>query len=276
MTRTTRRLVVWGGWTLGSAAALLGLYLSVFLLPYPLFPHHVRRSGFSVFSDREIPESFGPVLDGARRRVEAMPLYRGERPPRIFVCTSRRRFALLCRLAGARHPGQGLLISAAGNAFLSQQGIESVARRNPAAPPHSRLEGSWSAAIAHEVAHQLLRAELGSRGSRRVPAWKSEGWADYAANLSSAAADPDYDLRRRVGLLLADDRWQRPTGTVDRRHFRWHLLVEYLCTVRGLDLDGLLAEGVTEGGTLAEMTAWFERPGTGGTGDGRNPLPPSP
>ena len=150
-----------GGWLLRAlavVAVLFILYASVFLFPYPLFPNHAEFAGFSVYSDREILEDFELVLDDARRRVGAMELYRGANTPRIFVCYSQRLFIFLNRLAGKRHVGQALVISVAGNVFLSETGIESVAQRNGGRPVHSRLEGSWSAAIAHEVAHDLVFA----------------------------------------------------------------------------------------------------------------------
>jgi hypothetical protein len=165
-------------WALGALAVVLGLYLSVFFFPYPVFPHHMKAAGFSVYSDHEIPESFKLVLEDARRRAKAMPLYRPDALPRIFVCRSQRCFELLVKLAGKRYAGQGLLVSVAGNAFLSEHGIEAVARRNQALCSHSRLEGSWSAAIAHEVAHHLLFTTIGFSGTQRIPAWKSEGYAD--------------------------------------------------------------------------------------------------
>ena len=82
---STRRIVKWGLWTLCIVAVGVALYLSVFLLPYPLFPHHIEHAGFSLYSDREIPEDFKRVLEDARLRVDAMELYRGQAPPRIFV-----------------------------------------------------------------------------------------------------------------------------------------------------------------------------------------------
>ncbi len=256
MKLSTRKLVKWSIWAFGAFAMLVGLYLSIFFFPYPLFPHHAELAGFSVYSDRVISDDFAPVFEDARRRVEAMPLYRGAALPRVFVCRSQRRFAFLVRMAGKGHAGQGLLISMAGNAFISEQGIKVVAQRNAGRPAHSRLDGSWAGAIAHEVAHHLVFAELGFRKARRIPAWKSEGYADYVANLASAASDPDNDLQTRIALLLDDDSWQHLTGSVDRRHFRWHVLVEYLCTERGFDLADLLAEDVTESSAMADMKAW--------------------
>lgn len=253
-----RKLVRWSALALGAVAVLVVLYLSVFFFPYPLFRHHVTGPGFSVYCDREVPEGLQPVLEEARRRVEAMPLYRGGPLPRIFVCRSQRLFKTLVRLAGKRHAGQGLLISAAGNMFLSEHGIAAVARRNPEGPAHSRLEGSWSEAIAHEVAHQLMTDELGSRRMRGVPAWKAEGYADYSASLATWSRDRESDLRDRVALLLDDEAWQGPLARIDRRHFRWQLEVEYLCSVHGLDFSRLLAPEVTDEETRQEMVRWWE------------------
>lgn len=252
----TRRTAKRVAWAFGAAAILFGLYLSVFFFPYPLFPHHAEAGGFSVYSDRVIPESFKTVLDDARRRVEAMPLYSADAMPRIFVCRSQRRFEFLVRLAGRRHAGQGLIVSVAGNAFLSEHGIEAVGRRNQAGPANSRLEGSWPAAIAHEVAHHLVFTEIGFRGSRRIPVWKSEGYADYTANLTGLGPDPGSGILDRITLLGDDSSWQGPAAAIDRRHFRWQVMVEFLCEVKGLDLSGLLAEDVTEADTWTELIAW--------------------
>lgn len=256
MGRSHRRIVKCGAWAFGAIAVLIGLYLSPFFFPYPMFRHHVQAAGFDVYADREIPESFMNTLEDARRRVEAMPLYREEALPRIFVCHSRRRFAFLVKLAGKKRAGQGLLVPAAGNAFFSAQGIEAVARRRDARPARSRLEGSWAGAIAHEVAHHLMYAEVGFRGTRRMPAWKAEGYADYTTHLADIGSAPEREILDRVALIADDTVWQGPTGAIDRRHFRWQVMVEYLCEVKGLDLAGLLAEDVTEPRTWAELMAW--------------------
>jgi hypothetical protein len=240
-----------------AAIVLFALYLSVFFLPYPFFPHHVESEGFNVYSDREIPEDFELVLEDARRRVGAIDLYRGASNPRIFVCRSPRLFVVLVKLAGKRSAGQGLVISAAGNVFLSEKGIEDIRRRTGGRPIYSRLEGSWSAAIAHETAHILLGKEVGRVRHRRIPPWKSEGYADFMANLAPATSALNYDFAGRVGFLLEDDHWRPPVTTFDRRHFRWHVLVEYLYTVKGFGQTELLDENLTEDGTWREMMNWY-------------------
>ena len=262
MKATIRKIGKWSLWGLGAVVVLFALYLSVFFLPYPLFPHHMEHAGFSVSSDREISEDFELVLEDARFRAEGMELYRGAKDLRIFVCRSQHLFVFFNKLAGKGRGGQALVISVAGNAFFSEEVIESVGRRNSGRPAYSRLEGSWSAAIAHEVAHDLVYSEVGYRKARQIPVWKSEGYADYSANLASAGADPDYDFRSRIGLLIDDDSWQSAVGFVDRRHFQWHLLVEFLCSVKGLTFADLMDSGVTEESARAEMMAWYSSPQT--------------
>jgi hypothetical protein len=246
------------------------MYLSLFFLPYPLFPHHLEHAGFSVYSDREIPEKYELILEDARRRVEAMELYRGAPDVRIFRCESKRLFAALNRLAGKRHYGQALVISIAGNAFFSETVIEAVGQRHGGRPEHSRLEGSWPAAIAHEVAHDLVFAEVGYREARRIPVWKAEGYADYQAHLAASTSDPDDRLRNRIAYLLDDDNWRPPATPFDRRHFRWHLMVEYLFSERGFTFADLMGEQVTEGSVRAEMMAWYGSPEPSTPGGMRN------
>jgi hypothetical protein len=259
MTITFRRVAKWGAWTLGVLAALVMAYLAIFFVPYPLFPHQLEAHGFRVYSDREIPAGFEAELEDARVRLEAMELYRGDQPLRIFVCQSHDLFKFFVRMAGKRHAGQGLLISVAGNAFFSHEMIAEIGRRNGGRPVHSRLQGSWPAAIAHELAHALVFAEVGFRSARRIPVWKSEGYADYQANKAAIDADADYDLRHRVGTLLDDEAWTSPTAMVDRRHFRWQLQVEYLCEVEGLGFSGLLRERVTDSQARERMMQWHHQ-----------------
>jgi len=254
---TLPRLAKGALWVTAIVVVIVGLYLSVFFLPYPLFPHHLEQAGFSVYSDREVPEDFELVLEDARFRLEGMELYRGAAPLRIFVCRSQGLFVFINKLAGKGRGGQALVISVAGNAFFSDQIIEAVGWRNSGKPAHSRLAGSWSAAIAHEVAHDLVYSEVGYRKAREIPVWISEGYADYSTNLAPILADPEYDLRSRIRILRDDTFWRHPAGMIDRSHFRWHLLVEFLCSVKGLGFADLMDTAVTKEGTQADMMAWY-------------------
>jgi len=54
-----------------------------------------------------------------------------------------------------------------------------------------------------------------------------------------------------------DDSWRSTMGYVDRRHFRWHVLVEYLWSVKGLTFTDLMDAGVTEKGAESQMMSWY-------------------
>jgi hypothetical protein len=252
-----RRIAKWGLWTLAVVGALFGLYLSVFFFPYPLFPQHLEASGFDLYSDGEIPPDYEDMLRDARIRLEAMELYRNNDAPRIFVCASHELFDFIVRLAGKRFVGQGLLISVAGNAFFSQEMVAEVGRRHGGRPMHSRLQGSLAAAIAHEAAHDLVFTEVGFKNARRLPVWKSEGYADYQANKAAIDGDPNYDLRARISYLLDEDSWPPPTGFVDRRHFRWQLQVEFLCGVQGMGFHELMDRAISEEQSRDAMIRWY-------------------
>jgi hypothetical protein len=107
------------------------------------------------------------------------------------------------------------------------------------------------------MAHHLVRLEIGFAAAKKIPVWKSEGYADYQANLSVAAADPKFDYRSRVELLVDDNAWP---SHIDRRHFSWHVLVEFLCSIKGLDFSDLMDEAVTEEAAQSELMAWFQKP----------------
>ena len=76
--------------------------------------------------------------------------------------------------------------------------------------------------------------------------------------VSDVASDPDYDFVNRIDVLLDNDKWRPPVTTFDRRHFRWHLIVEYLCSVRDLSFADLLDDAVTEKDSFDEMMAWHD------------------
>ncbi len=104
-------------------------------------------------------------------------------------------------------------------------------------------------------AHFRIIESLGLDAGRSLPAWKSEGWADYEASLAGIRRDPDYDLARRVDLLDDTSYWRNPRLRA-RRCYRWQLLVEYLVEVRSYRFEDLSRPSVTESETWAQMVAW--------------------
>jgi hypothetical protein len=238
-------------------AAVAVLYLSVLVFPQPFFGHRRAFQGFTVSSDAELPADLEATFRDVDERTRAMELYRDGEHYRIFLCRSQKLYTLFARLVRRRADTQGMVLSLVGNMFLSEPGMRAMRDRAGGSPRHSRFEGSLAGAIAHEVAHLQMTAELGLRRMRAVPFWIQEGYAEYAAYRAPARADPDYNLPDRVRLLLDDEAWSPPLRPVDRRHFRWQLLVTFLCDIRGHRFTDLADSPPTEESTWTDLQSWL-------------------
>lgn len=253
-----RRFLLIGAFVglLAPAAALCTLIV----FPHPLFPHRRPSASIDLRSDEPLGPSTDQALRAAHHRILAMPLHLPHERYELFLCHSERIYRLFAFLTRTPPFTQGLIVSSAtGTVVLSAPGIRRMRERTGGEPAHSRLEGTLDAAIAHEVAHLQVRRRLGLRRSVALPPWKSEGWADYSAHRGNLRSDPGGGLAARVAALLDNDAWRGPMSSVDRRHYGWQLLVEYLVDVEDMSFDGLIAEGLTEAACRSRLLAWYAR-----------------
>ncbi len=167
-----------------------------------MFPHHAELAGFSVYSDREISDDFGLVMDEARHRIEAWSLPGGN-DLRIFVCLSAALRALIGWRASAAGPGA--VISAAGNAFFSARNRKG---RNVRVPIRgSRVRGRRLCARGS----RLVFAELGSGGSpsgnQRATPYRQTSCDDLGSRLRSQR---DWVGARRLPVVGPPSRGSTP------------------------------------------------------------------
>jgi hypothetical protein len=251
-----------GKWSLRALLVALGLfavYVAILLFPSPLFAHQARFGEFRVYSDEPIPEGFDAVIAEAERRVEAMePAFR--RPaPRVYLCNNRERYTFFARLTRMNPRSLAISLSVGNEMFVSTGRVREFAAANAGRLRHTRFEGNLAEVIAHEIAHFGSTDALGYRRHLSQPMWKSEGWAEYQANLAAIRADPAYDLRERIEYLLDDRNWSDPRG-VARSFWESQVLVEFLGEVRGLGLVELVADDVTKSWATERMKAWHRQP----------------
>ncbi|MCP4204347.1 MAG: hypothetical protein GY769_20745 [bacterium] len=245
-------------WVVGMLFVLLmmmALYVAVLVYPNPLFAHHQRAGGFRVYSDRvpsvDVEELVAEVAEG----LAAIEHELGSKTYKVYLCHSMRRYSFFARLTRRTPSSQAIGLSAPGNIFVSMPRLAQLAAHRGGLFAHSRFEGSLAFAIVHEVAHFGVIDSLGPDASRSLPAWKSEGWADYQASLAGIRRDPDYDLAQRIDLLDDPNHWQNPRLRA-RRFFAWQLLIEYLTEARSYRFEDLSRPSVTESETWAHMRAW--------------------
>ena len=234
---------------------VVALYVGILFFPAPLFAHSQSFGAFRVYSDEPIAADFQSTIDDLDRRLRAMEHEPPEAGQRIYLCSPERYafFAFLLR----RNPDTlAIGLSAANETFVSLERVRLFAATNGGVFRHTRFEGNLTEAVAHEVAHFNSVHALGFRRHLSQPVWKSEGWAEYQANLAAMRADPDYDLRRRIALLLDDSLWSERDGVA---RFLWEsqLLVEFLGENEGYRLADIVREDVTRSSTRERMLAWY-------------------
>jgi len=235
--RALRRGLKWSLWVivplLATAAAVAGFLWN----PGVLFPWKAAYPGFRVYSDAPLPPDIEVVLQDVRRRMAAMEGDSPQTEYKVYLCSKPERYALLARLTRRSSDSLAICLTAPGNIFVSLPRVSLFAERNRGVIRHSRFEGNLAEVIAHEIAHFRSGELLGLRAHLRLPAWKSEGWAEYQANLAAVRADGGYDLARRIDLLFDDSYWRE--NETARGLYEWQMLVEYLGEVEGLRLEQL-------------------------------------
>jgi hypothetical protein len=253
MPRIARR---WLFGVLGSLTAIFLLYLGLVLLPSPLFAHHQRFGDYRVYSDVVIPSDFSQVMADTSQRVAAMDPPAGAGGARIYLCRSRRLYRFFALLTRKNPESLAIGLSAAGEMFVSMDRVREFAEKNGGVFRHTRFEGNPAEVIAHEIAHFNSVRAVGYRAHYSQPVWKSEGWAEYQANLAAIRSDPGYDLGRRIELLLDDDRW-RGGRTLARSLWEWQVLVEYLGEVEGFSLTDMIRDEITRSDVKRRMLDWY-------------------
>ena len=193
--KTTLRTV--GKWSLRIfliLAAVAALYVGMLVFPTPLFAHDARFLDYRIYSDEPIPADFSRVIDAVAQRVGAMEHGSVRTAPRVYLCNSRKRYAFFAFLLRMNQESLAIGLAMPNEMFLSMSHVREFAEKNGGLLRHTRFEGNPAEVIAHEIAHFNSIDALGFREHVAQPRWKSEGWAEYQANISAIRADPEYDL----------------------------------------------------------------------------------
>lgn len=258
MKRTVRRV-----WKLAlglvlAALAVVTTYVAVLVFPTPLFAHKARFGGYRVYSDEAIPAGFSSVIDEAAWRIREMEPGSDRPNARVYLCNSPRRFSFFAFLTRMNPESLAINLSVPNLMFVSMGRVERFRVENAAVLRHTRFEGNPAEVIAHEVAHFHSIEALGFRAHLAQPVWKSEGWAEYQANLAAIRADSTYDLAARIDQLL-DARYWATASRPARDQWEWQLLVEYLGGIEDYRLSDLVRADVTRDQARARMMSWHRR-----------------
>jgi len=252
MSGSFRRVLKWllrGGI---AVAAFLAVYLAVLAYPELWFSERARLGSLTFYSDVPFAADFEATMRDVERRLQAVPIYQAGVSQHVFVCGSPERFAFFARLSRVPPSVPGFNLSLFNNSFVSLSGLAERRRQNHGQTPHSALAGDVGQAIAHELMHDYMVADIGFFRNLRLPAWKTEGYVEYASTLAASRDDSTATLPARIGI------WSNGISNARARdYYGWGLAVEYLSEVRGLSLEDFLDENVTLGAAQAEMLTWY-------------------
>jgi hypothetical protein len=231
------------------------LYVGTIAFPSPLFAYEAHFGEYRVYSDDPVPASMAGVIEDTARRVKAMEHEPSKASHRIYLCSSPRLYSFFAFLTRMNPESLAIGLNVANESFVSMSRVRQFAEKNRELLRHTRFEGNLADVIAHEIAHFNSVHALGYRSHLAQPIWKSEGWPEYQANIAAIRADPDYDLRKRIDMLLRESYWVG--NGLARDQWEWQLLVEFLGEVKGYRLADLVREDVTKASVREQMMAWY-------------------
>ncbi|HXI57734.1 MAG TPA: hypothetical protein VNO55_16830 [Polyangia bacterium] len=223
-------------------AALVAGFLALVIHPQPLFAYSLQRGNLVLHARAPFPAQAVPIADEVLRRVSRSPLYDRAHTHDVFLCDTPALYGLFAlwgyRSGGVTHT------QFTGNAFIRPFNIE----RNVVFGRMGQVkqaERSLAYFIAHEVTHAMSAHHFGRRPFARLAAFQTEGYADYVAFAR------EVDLARGRAALLADAPEMSPRRS--GLYARYELLVAYLLRHRGLSVDQLLEQPMSQKAVEREL-----------------------
>lgn len=252
-------------WVLKTAAilaVLLSLPILVLAFPQPWFEYQEDVGPVRMYADVPFTGDRAQLGSEVQRRLESMPLYDRARHKRVFLCESSRLYRLFgrCALIPAHVPGFNL--SLLNNSFVSPSILRSRFIQTSGFPPHSAISGGLAHNIVHELVHDYAQDTYGYSKGLRLPAWKTEGYAEYAAAIVPLRADTAMPLATRAKLFRSGRGFSHELA---REYYSWNLAVEFLARVRSYRFEEIMDDSVAFEPTMRDLLAWADaRPDIGG------------
>ena len=241
-------------WTIAVFLLLIMLDITILAFPQPFFSHKVEYGNFTFYSDREFTAELDSAVQEVDRRLKQIEIYDPALKLRAFLCQSPKLYRLFARLTFVPPAVPGFNLSLLDNSFISIPGIEERYYRNDGFPKYSAIGGALAQNIGHELVHDYAVEFAGFFNNRNLPAWKTEGYAEYGASIGASKYDSAAVLQRRVESLRD---W--PFDARGREYYSWALTVEFLVEKRDLNFGEIMSDSITLENAYNQMMAWSER-----------------
>jgi len=235
--------------------------IGMLAFPQVLCRHQVQAGSIRLYYDDMSVAAARELARAVDHRLQASGFGDSTGTARVFLFQRPSAYAWIARLSAVPQEAQGFNLSLLGNTFVNGSRVAALGELSGRGPRFSVWEGDPAHTIAHEVGHQVV---VNNIGRRTMPQWKSEGLAEYIANIGLIREDSTEDLASRLGIFDDDQAWISTRGSArkgwDRVHYEAGLLVEFLIDVRGCTLAEVAADNVTRESTRAALRSWIGSP----------------
>lgn len=241
--------------------------VTIIFFPQPLFANKVAHKQFRVYSDKEINNDIGFVLNDAMDLVKRSELYDPTYTFDIFLSHH-----TIYNSIDDLFLGRGPTARAVDNNVIIKVAIDPA--RDLAFPTfHESCEVNLTYIIAHEMIHCLQENRYGKlkfNPFRHPEYWKLEGYPEYIARQPRRSAK-DYDLVGEIERYIdlestSTDGWissDKGGCKAPVYYYKSRLMTEYLMDIKNFSYDDILKDTVSEDMIYAAMIRWKD------TGDAR-------
>jgi len=232
---------------------LVALQISVLAFPHPWFKQSVRDGSLTIYSDESADPELESVFRGVRDRLQAVEIYDESVNLRVFVCNNQGLYNVFARLALVPTSVPGFNLSIFNNTFVSVSKINARRYSNHARIKHSAMAGDLAQSIAHELIHDYTQEKIGVMAYRKIPVWKTEGYAEYSASKVYLQEDTEETLAARI--------FRMQTALTDaraREYYGWNLVMEFLSDELGYTFTEIHAPETTLDEATSQMMAWYK------------------
>lgn len=253
MKKALRKSLRWFGIVIGGIVAIILIDIVILAMPGPFFPEKKQYRSMTVYSELPFDKEVDLIINEVFKRLDAVPIYDPARKYNLCLCSTQQKFTFFARLT--RRANRIMGFSLLGSAFVNIDFINEMAVRTGGQPRYSAREGSIVHVVTHELMHGYITDVYGRSASRTLPEWKTEGYCEYGVNQLVASRDTGYSIQERIDIYLDDSQWNA-IAEVQRPHYLWGLMMEYLINVRGCDFEKVMADSVTKEDIYQAMMDW--------------------
>lgn len=231
---------------------LFVLQVSLLAYPYVWFDHSFTEGSLTLHYDDPISLNIESLALDVSNRIKATELYDPELELDVMLCSEQEKYDRFARLSFVPVTVPGFNLSVFDNSYISMEKLAQRRSNNYANLRYAAMAGDLAQSIAHELTHNYVVKHDGLLRSRKIPRWKSEGYAEYQASKAFSQIDSVYTLQKRYSQI--DDIYDQHS----RDYYRWSLVVEFLASELGYSYTDIMHDSVTYEGAGAKLGDWVD------------------